>query len=39
MSNYRSSDTANGPTIRRLRGKVLDVHAEHWWTRSPRCAR
>jgi hypothetical protein len=34
----RSSDSANGPTIRRMRGKVLDVHAEHWWTRSSRCA-
>jgi hypothetical protein len=29
----RSSDTYNGPTIRRLRGKPLDVHAEHWWHR------
>jgi hypothetical protein len=38
MSNYRSSDTANGPTIRRLRGKVLDVSAEHWWYRSSRCS-
>ena len=33
MSTYRSSDTMNGPTIRRMRGKVLDVHAEHWWYR------
>jgi len=33
MSDFRSSDTAAGPTIRRLRGKVLDVHAEHWWYR------
>jgi hypothetical protein len=38
MSNDRSSDTANGPTIRRLRGKVLDVSAEHWWYRSSRCS-
>jgi hypothetical protein len=30
----RSSDTANGPTIRRLRGDVLIVRAEHWWGRS-----
>lgn len=38
MSTYRSSDTMNGPTIRRMRGKVLDVHAEHWWFRSSRCS-
>lgn len=29
----RSSDTMNGPTIRRMRGKVLDVHADGWWNR------
>jgi hypothetical protein len=38
MSNDRSSDTAYGPTIRRLRGKVFDVSAEHWWHRSSRCS-
>jgi hypothetical protein len=34
----RSSDTANGPTIRRLRGKPLDVSADHWWHRSSKCS-